>query len=792
MTLPVSGSDRPALRVLLVLKTDEGGQWTLPHVDELRARGHEVFAVLPAGRGRLREALGRRGVEVLDSGFDFTFRPTLGTALGLARLRRQIRGVAPDVVFYHLYASALAARIATLRLGVPRVHMVAGPLYLESATIRRVERYLARLDTVTIGGSEFTAKAYRALGRTVAATPAIPYGVDAEYFQPTGSGSGVRAELGIAPGEFVAVMVAFVYAPKERVHAGRGVKGHDVLLDAWARFHAEHPEAHLVLVGGGFDDAGERHRLDLVERFGLSDPASGVHWVSTVADVRPYYTAADVSVSPSLSDNHGAALQAGAMGLPSIVSDAGALPETVDDACGWVVPRDDSAALVGALSEAYAEFADGLAARGAAARRFVLARFESRTAAARVVSLIEAAAGQASTPRVLHIFTEARFGRDVDGQWAANDAANGPGAWDSYLHGGNRVRLVARADGRSGTGSVPLPPAIGLVPLPHYVGSAALIRKFAHVVVETGRAVREAPVVVLRVPGVIGFVAAVACRLTGRKYAVDVVGDPADVIRAGILGRPGRLATPLVAAHMRWVVRGADASRFVTGAALQRRYPARPGTPTAGISDVRLGPGRVLDVSRRWAPGPHRIVMVGSQETLHKGHDVLLEAMRLLVDDGTDVTAVLVGGGRMQPHFEALSHRLGIADRVTFTGTVTSRAHILELLDSAHLFALPSRGEGMPRALIEAMARALPAVATAVGGIPELLDPSCVVPPDDAPALADVLGRLLRNPTLWERQSRRNLEAASAFDMAALDEEFAAWLARIPAARSRTSARSVP
>ena len=266
--------------------------------------------------------------------------------------------LAPDVVFYHLYASALAARFATARLGVQRVHMVAGPLYLESLVIRTAERLLVRLDTVTIGGSDFTARRYRELGRSVKTTPAIPYGVDMTVFHPLDSSVGrlVRAELGIDDAAFVAIMVALVYGPKRLVHRRRGIKGHDVLLDAWTTFQYRHPGSHLIIVGSGFDGSGERYRArSLMERYGLPAVGRGITWLPTERNVRRYYAAANVSVSPSLSENHGAALEAGAMGVPSIVSDAGALPETVAPDTGWVVPRQDVLALVAALETAYAE-----------------------------------------------------------------------------------------------------------------------------------------------------------------------------------------------------------------------------------------------------------------------------------------------------------------------------------------------------------------------------------------------------------------------------------------------------
>ncbi len=333
---------------------------------------------------------------MVESAFDFRFRPRPAILRGLWRLRRQLAALRPDVVHYHLYASALAARLATLGQPVTRVHMVAGPLYLDSRLIRWCERILARLDHVTIGGSEHTALRYRALGLPVARTPAIPYGVDTTDFTPPGPAArnAARVGLGLPADAFVAIMVAYVYAPKRRVHAGRGIKGHHILLAAWHAFHAAHPDAHLILVGAGFDPAGEAYRQRLLAEHDLA----GVTWLTSVPDVRGHYAAADVSVSPSLSENHGAAVEASALAVPCIVSDAGALPETVDARSGWVVPRGQVAPLLAALESAYAEHRAGvLADRGAYARQRMLAGFDRRNAAILVAQTIEAAAARPST-----------------------------------------------------------------------------------------------------------------------------------------------------------------------------------------------------------------------------------------------------------------------------------------------------------------------------------------------------------------------------------------------------------
>lgn len=387
--------------------------------------------------------------------------------------------------------------------------------------------------------------------------------------------------------------------------------------------------------------------------------------------------------------------------------------------------------------------------------------------------------------RTLSVFTEARFGCTDDGRWAAGDAANGPGAWEAYLRRVERVRIVARADKRRATASVPLPDRVELIPIPYYVSARQIPRRILPVAVSVVRAVRDSQTIVLRVPGVLGSIAAIACRLTRRPYAVDVAGDPAEVLRAGTLGPSGRLLAPLAGAYMRWIVGAASASRFVTEGALQARYPPANGTPTLGASGVRLGPGAIVAQPRTWRGGPFRLVTVGSQETHYKGHDVLLLALRHLVDDGLDVHVTIVGGGRLHDAYVQQASELGLASRVTFTGVVSDREHLVAHLDSADCFVLPSRTEGMPRALIEGMARALPAVASHVGGIPELLDPNALVPVEAHSELARSIARLITTPALYEAQSRRNLAVARRYDAALLDKAFSAWVGSIPSASPR-------
>jgi glycosyltransferase involved in cell wall biosynthesis len=89
---------------------------------------------------------------------------------------------------------------------------------------------------------------------------------------------------------------------------------------------------------------------------------------------------------------------------------------------------------------------------------------------------------------------------------------------------------------------------------------------------------------------------------------------------------------------------------------------------------------------------------------------------------------------------------------------------------------MASRTEGLPRALLEAMARGLACVGTTVGGIPELLKPDALVPPEDAPKLADKIQQFLSDPALMTEMASENLVKAQEYHMAKLERRLHRFL----------------
>ncbi len=159
-----------------------------------------------------------------------------------------------------------------------------------------------------------------------------------------------------------------------------------------------------------------------------------------------------------------------------------------------------------------------------------------------------------------------------------------------------------------------------------------------------------------------------------------------------------------------------------------------------------------------------------------KDYGTLLDALLLLARRGLEPSVALVGGGPERGRLEARAAALGLGNRVRFLG---ERPDVERLLPAMDVFVLSSREEGIPNALLEAMAAGRPAVATAVGGTPEVLEDGVtgwLVPPGSPEALADALEAALRDPGEAERRGaaarRVAVERLSVDAMVARHEAF--------------------
>jgi glycosyltransferase involved in cell wall biosynthesis len=352
--------------------------------------------------------------------------------------------------------------------------------------------------------------------------------------------------------------------------------------------------------------------------------------------------------------------------------------------------------------------------------------------------------------------------------------------WRRYLDVFDEVTIIARAR------PVDIVPA-GWLPatgecvdyysMPYYEGPAGFARLAVPYLKAARQVAKQPGAFILRVPGVTGNALWLNLRQMQKPFALEVVGDPYDALSPWVWRmwwiRPVRWgAVQMLRLECRTALGGIA---YVTHESLQRRYPpaarVKPydgqiGVKVYGISDVQLANGVIpIDpcVFMEGDDQPWRLIYVGSLAALYKGQEVLLKAVSQCVHEGQNIELVMIGGGRYQAHLENLARQLGIDDRVQWRGHISDANQLFAGLQQAHLFILPSFTEGLPRAMIEAMAHGLPCVGTAVGGIPELLLNEDLVPVGDVPALARKINEVLADPVRMARMSQRNLAVAQEY-----------------------------
>jgi phosphatidylinositol alpha-1,6-mannosyltransferase len=365
--------------------------------------------------------------------------------------------------------------------------------------------------------------------------------------------------------------------------------------------------------------------------------------------------------------------------------------------------------------------------------------------------------------RVL-LTTEARFERTSDGViWGP--AAYGASLWQRYLDVFSNVMVAARVADvrRPSAGCVrACGPQVEFCPLVSYAGLVGFLRHARRIRGAVADAVRSSEALIVRSPSPIGQLAATSAMAQCKSYGAEIVGDPDQVFSAGAFHHPLRAALRRTAtAAQAHLAHHAIATMFVTRHALQRKYPTKGRIFAA--SDAPLDDA-AFDVAAAHQSdcgedGVFRMITVGALDQPYKGVAVLLEALGRLRRGGASVRLTVVGGGRLLPELQAYARRHRIESDVTFAGQL-DRDGVRRSLDAAHLFVLPSLTEGLPRALLEAMARGLPAIASQVGGVPELLPPDCLVPPGDAEALGQKIRAAMQGDDVRAAWGRRNREVA--------------------------------
>jgi glycosyltransferase involved in cell wall biosynthesis len=366
---------------------------------------------------------------------------------------------------------------------------------------------------------------------------------------------------------------------------------------------------------------------------------------------------------------------------------------------------------------------------------------------------------------------EFRFYRSPDGRIWTNSVFMYP-FWSRYLAVFSKVIVIARIQDVSSvddTWQLSDGENVTFVALPYYIGLVGLLKNmFAIRKVIRAECVNDRALI-FRVPSQSAMLALLG---TGHSigYALEVVGDPYDVFSSGITSRSlDKILAYLSYLGLRRMAKNALAACYVTSRYLQRRYPVKDSQISVGCSDIELHNSHFVSQPRSYQTPVTKLVFVGSLEQLYKGPDTLINAISLLKNQGHLFDVTLLGGGQFLEAMQQLAINLKCAELFNFVGAV-SHADVAMHLAQNELFVMPSKTEGLPRALLEAMAKGLPCIASNVGGIPELLDEQYLVEKNNPQQLAAKILSLSQSTLLLSAASKRNLAKAQEYEISILHQ----------------------
>ncbi|MDT2712395.1 glycosyltransferase family 4 protein [Enterococcus dongliensis] len=310
--------------------------------------------------------------------------------------------------------------------------------------------------------------------------------------------------------------------------------------------------------------------------------------------------------------------------------------------------------------------------------------------------------------------------------------------------------------------------------MPMARGSKEYIMKMLAFIKAAREAVEGEECAIIRLPSIAATFVEMVFRTKNKPYLLEIVVDPINAFEGN------KLAAKLLTAHLKNACRKANGVSYVTQHALQEQYPS-----TAKLrgknskryfetyySSIILNKD-FFSAPKTFDPTSGKLKIVHTANNINnyvKGHDVVIKVVNKLQSIGIDAEVCFIGDGDKREEFMELANRLGIANKVTFTGLLASSTEVREKLLSSDLFLFPTKCEGLPRAVIEAMAVGLPCLSTPVNGIPELLEKEYMFDPLDVEGFTNMIIKLFNNPEQMKRMSVRNIEKAKEYESTVLQK----------------------
>lgn len=361
--------------------------------------------------------------------------------------------------------------------------------------------------------------------------------------------------------------------------------------------------------------------------------------------------------------------------------------------------------------------------------------------------------------------------KDIDGRYYSNELNDI--IIDRYRYLGNEVNLLIRVKNISDSDKFKVRPfinnRISVIEIDYFFNIFSYLYSFISRKKIIQNAVKKHDIIIGRLPSAIGRLAISFAKRYKKPYIVEVVGCPWDALWNHSL--TGKVLAPLAFFKLKFQVFDAPFVMYVTSHFLQNRYPSylrNIGVSDVIINDVSLS---VLNERKKRISDFEKdniinICTIGGLDVSYKRQSDVLKAISILKKDKFRFKYFLIGKG-IGVQLRRLIDKLNLKEEVILMGEIPHN-QIYHVLSKIDLYIQPSKMEGLPRSLIEAMSLGCPCIGSDAGGIPELLSNEMIYAKGDVFQLTQILKNINKNILLEE--SDRNFKLSKKFYIKVLDE----------------------
>ena len=373
----------------------------------------------------------------------------------------------------------------------------------------------------------------------------------------------------------------------------------------------------------------------------------------------------------------------------------------------------------------------------------------------------------------LFVTTEQRFIETANGRVFVNGIENYE-FFSRYKDVFDKITVIARKSEckKSSISTQADGPGIKFLMLPNFIGIKS-IPSLVPKIIATYKKIDfdDKSYVILRSPGIIADLTWMFLLANKNKFSVEVVSDPKDMYSDRSLGiKQFGILQKLGVYNLRTQCKQAITSAYVTQKILQKSYPPN-NSSTFAYSSLDLPEiiynyyplvRKKIDDSQEILKTCN-LVFVGTLNKPYKGADALFPILQELKNKKRKVHLKIVGSGHLENKFKNEAKQKRLTSLITFTNQLPPGKPVYDEIKKADIMILPSRQEGLPRVLIEAMTIGVPCIANDIGGVSEILHHNDLIQLNNPNQFSNRIIQYMENKSLRKLNSKRNYSISHKF-----------------------------